>query len=95
MKTEEKRAVKRKELERMFAKCQPIMQPGTVRKWMPIGKNQVYDLIHSGELRAFVYRGGYIVAKDDVIDYLLDHCDDPCPWKNRSFIGIKHGDEEE
>ena len=37
----------------------------------------MYELIHNGELRSFVYQGGgYIISKDDLIDYLMKHCDD-------------------
>ena len=52
------------------------VSPIKAARWSPIGKNRVYKLIHSGELRSFVYQGGYILSKDDLIDYLLEHCDD-------------------
>ena len=32
--------------------------------------------IHTGELRSFVYQGGYIISKDDLIDYLIEHSED-------------------
>ncbi len=67
---------KRKELERMLRRCPEILSPIKAARWSPLGKNRVYELIHSGELRSFVYQGGYILSKDDLIDYLLEHCDD-------------------
>ena len=95
MKTEEQKATKRKELERLYAKCPPIVKPRAAARWTPFGINRVYELIHSGELRAFIYRGGFIISKEDLIDYLLDHCDDPSPWIGMPHIRIKRTDEDE
>ncbi len=67
---------KRKELERMLRRCPEILSPIKAARWSPLGKNRVYELIHSGKLRSFVYQCGYILSKDDIIDYLLEHCDD-------------------
>lgn len=78
--TNEERIAKRKELERLLRKCPEILTPPPAAKWTPFGKNRIYELIHRGDLRAFVYRGGYIIAKEDLIDYLLDHCEDPAPF---------------
>ena len=67
---------KRKELERMLRRCPEVLSPIKVARWSPFGKNRVYEMIHTGELRSFVYQGGYIISKDDLIDYLIEHCDD-------------------
>ena len=68
---------KRKTLERMLKGAPDIMSPRQVHRWSPLGKNHVYELIHKGELCAFNYRSSYIIAKTDLIDYLLAHSDDP------------------
>ena len=39
-------------------------------------KKRAY-IIHKGELCAYNYRSSYIIAKVDLIDYLLNHSDDP------------------
>ena len=70
---------KRKELERMLRRCPEVLSPIKVSRWSPFGKNRVYEMIHTGELRSFVYQGGYIISKDDLIDYLIEHCDDEPP----------------
>ena len=67
---------KRKELERMLRRCPEILSPIKAARWSPIGKNRVYELLHSGELRSFVYQGGYVISKDDLIDYLIEHSED-------------------
>ena len=66
----------RKEIERMLRGCPDILTPAKVVNWSPFGKNTVYELLQSGELRSFTYCGKYIVAKADLIDYLVEHCDD-------------------
>lgn len=68
---------KRKVLERMFKGAPDIMSARQVSKWSPLGKNHVYELIQKGDLCAFNYRSSYIIAKVDLIDYLLTHADDP------------------
>ncbi len=69
------REEKKKILEAMYNKCPNCLKPIKISKWAPIGKNRVYELIKSGELRSFVYQGGYFVIKDDLIEFLLDTCD--------------------
>lgn len=68
---------KRKALERMLKGAPDVMSPRQVHRWSPLGKNHVYELIHKGELCAYNYRSSYIIAKIDLIDYLLAHSDDP------------------
>lgn len=68
-----------KELERLFHNCPDIVTPSVAAKWVPFGKNRIYELIHKGELRAFNYRNQFIIAKEDLIGYLLDHCEEPNP----------------
>lgn len=82
----------RKEIERMLRRCPDILTPRMVANWSPFGTNHVYDLLHSGELRSFSYCGKYIVAKDDLIDYLVEHCDDD---SGRTFRMKKGGQDDE
>ncbi len=74
------------ELERMLRKCPDILTPIKVSNWSPLGKNKVYELIKIGELRAFVYQGSYIISKEDLIEYLVEHSDDT-PKKSFSIRG--------
>lgn len=83
---------KRKELERMLAKCPEILTPTKAVRWSPLGKNKVYELLKNGKLRSFKYRGGYIISKEDLIDYLLEHCEDT---DGRTFKIGKVGDNYE
>ena len=67
------------ELERMFKNCPEILTPIKASRFAPIGKNGIYELIKRNELRAFNYRGSYLIAKADLIEYLADHSDDESP----------------
>ena len=67
---------KKRELTRMLKKAPEILSPRKAAQWSPLGRNAVYDLIRTGELRSFRYRDSYIIAKDDLIENLLDHADD-------------------
>lgn len=66
----------RQEIERMLKGCPDILTPAKIVNWSPFGRNRVYELLKSGELRSFSYCGKYIVSKIDLIDYLVEHCDD-------------------
>lgn len=67
---------KRQLLEQMLKRCPEILSPTKAARWSPLGKNRVYELLHSGELRSFVYQGGYVISKYDLIDYLIEHSED-------------------
>ena len=67
------------ELERMLKNCPEVLTPLKASRFAPMGKNAIYELIKKKELRAFVYRGSFLIAKADLIEYLADHSDDPSP----------------
>lgn len=50
------REEKIEQLERMLVNLPEIMSPLKVSKSVPIGKNRVYELIKTKELRAFIRR---------------------------------------
>ena len=79
------------ELERMLKNAPDLMTPLKVSKCTPLGKNRVYELIKSGEIRSIIFQNSYIVAKADVIEYLADHAND----KNRRHFALtdKQGGE--
>ncbi len=69
----------------MLKNCPEIMTPKSVFKLTHLGRNKVYELLKTGELRSFPYQGGYIIAKEDLINYLAEHSDD----KPRKYFSIK------
>lgn len=70
--TEEQQKIK---LQKMLKKCPEVLTPMKAVKWAPIGKNTLYAAIKSGEIESFVYKGGYIITKDALIDYLVKTAD--------------------
>ena len=65
-----------KEFETMLRKAPEIMSPLKVAKFSPFGKNRVYEMIKTKELKAYKYQNTYIIAKVDLVEYLADHCED-------------------
>lgn len=78
-----------KEFETMLRKAPEIMSPLKVAKFSPFGKNRVYEMIRTKELKAYKYQNTYIIAKIDLVEYLADHCED---GSLRHFT-IKDGDK--
>ena len=83
------REYRRKMLERMLKKCPDRMKPTEVPQWFPLGKNTVYRLITDGRLRSCRMTYGYIILKEDLIEYLLDSCDE----SHRNF-GVRQKRED-
>ena len=77
-----------KEFERMLRKAPELMSPLKVSRCSPFGKNRVYEMIHTGELKAYIYQDAYIIAKIDLIEYLADHCEEAT---KRTFTIKKDG----
>ena len=68
----------------MLKNAPDLMTPLKVSKCTPLGKNRVYELIKSGEIRSIIFQNSYIVAKADVIEYLAEHAED----KNRRYFAL-------
>ena len=78
-----------KEFETMLRKAPEIMSPLKVAKFSPFGKNRVYEMIKTKELKAYKYQNTYIIAKVDLVEYLADHCED----RSLRHFTIKDGDK--
>ncbi len=66
----------KKELQRMLQKCPQCLTPRKVYSYTPLSKHKTYELIRSGELPSFIYQGTYVINKDDLLAYLLNHIND-------------------
>lgn len=78
------------QLEKMLRKVPDALSPMKASRCSPLGKNHIYELIKSGELRAFVYKGSYLIAKIDLIEYLANHSDEK---SRRNYMIKKDGDK--
>lgn len=72
------------QFEKMLRRAPEIMSPIKVAKFSPFGRNKVYELIKTQQLKAYVYQNAYIIAKIDLIEYLADHCED----RSLKYFGI-------
>ena len=80
---------RRKMLDRMLKKCPDRMKPMEVPQWFPLGKNTVYQLIADGKLRSHRMTYGYVILKEDFIEYLLDSCDE-----SHRYFGVRQKRED-
>lgn len=75
------------ELKRMLRPCPDILTPLKTCKWSPLGRNRIYELIKTGEIRSFIYQNSYITTKGDLIEYLALHATD----EEKNTIKFKRG----
>ncbi len=61
----------REQIEKLLKGCPNVLTPLKAVKWMPIGKNKIYEEIKKGNIEAVIYKGGFILSKDSLIDYLV------------------------
>lgn len=73
MTTEEKYAA----VKRLLRDCPDILTPIKAARWLHCSKNEVYANINDGTLLAYLYRSSYLIAKSDLIDFIVAHTDDP------------------
>ena len=67
---------KRAGLEHLLKGCPDVLTPIGVARRTHQSKNTVYELIKTGELTAYPYRGKLLISKADLIDYMAEHSDD-------------------
>lgn len=58
---------------------------------MHCSKNTVYEMIDNKEIPAYLYKGNYLIAKSDVIEYMVEHTDDK---PHRNIFKITDEDDE-
>lgn len=73
------REEKIKDFEQMLRNAPDFMFPHTLMRFSPFGRNKVYELINTKQLKSHIQKNTHIVLKKDLIEYLADHCDDPNP----------------
>jgi len=72
MTTEERREA----VARLLKNAPDVLAPREVARWTRYGKNTVYAMLKDGTLQGYVFRGGYLVGKEDLIDFMVEHTDD-------------------
>ena len=67
---------RREAVARLLKNAPDVLTPREVAKWTRYGKNTVYAMLKDGTLLGYVFRGSYLVGKEDLIDFMVEHTDD-------------------
>jgi len=67
---------RREAVARLLKNAPDVLTPREVTKWSRYGRNTVYAMLKDGTLQGYVFRGGYLVGKEDLIDFMVEHTDD-------------------
>lgn len=71
------REEKERIFERMLHNAPDIMTTPMVPKFAPFGKNKLHEILQNKQLKSYRYKNTRIIAKVDLIEYLVDHCEEP------------------
>lgn len=80
MTTEEKRIA----LESLFRKLPEIMTPIQIARALHQSKNLIYEKLKEKELPGHIVHGRYLIAKADLIEYIIEHGDEARPDRFRT-----------
>lgn len=62
----------REKLEKRFGKYEDCLFPEDVSKMLRLGLNTVYRMLHNKILPSYMIANRYHIAKEDIIDYILE-----------------------
>ena len=80
MTREEKHAARRS----LFRELPEIMTPMQITRAIHQSKNLVYEKLKEKELPGCIVHGRYLIAKADLIEYVIEHGDDERPGRFRT-----------
>ncbi len=80
MTREEKQAA----LRSLFRELPEIMTPVQIARALHQSKNLVYEKLKEKELTGYIFHGRYLIAKTDLIEYVIEHGDEKRPGRFRT-----------
>ena len=80
MTTEEKRIA----LESLFRELSEILTPIQIARALHQSKNLIYEKLKEKELPGYIVHGRYLIAKADLIEYIIEHGDEARPGRFRT-----------
>ncbi len=80
MTTEEKRRA----LASLFRELPEILTPIQIARALHQSKNLIYEKLKEKELPGYVVHGRYLIAKADLIEYIIEHGDEERPGRFRT-----------
>ncbi len=75
---------KQKALTSLFRELPEIMTPLQTARAIHQSKNLVYEKLKEKELPGCIVHGRYLIAKADLIEYVIEHGDDERPGRFRT-----------
>ena len=78
------REEKQTALRSQFRELPDIMTPVQIARAIHQSKNLVYEKLKEKELPGCIVHGRYLIAKADLIEYVIEHGDDERPGRFRT-----------
>ena len=78
------REEKQTALRLLFRELPEIMTPVQIARAIHQSKNLVYEKLKEKELPGCIVHGRYLIAKADLIEYVIEHGDDKRPGRFRT-----------
>ncbi len=75
---------KKAALRSLFRELPEIMTPIQISRALHQSKNLVYEKLKEKELPGYIVRGRYLIAKADLIEYIIEHGDESRPGRFRT-----------
>ena len=71
-------------LRSLFRELPDILTPIQVARAIHQSKNLVYEKLKEKKLPGYIVHGRYLIAKADLIEYVIEHGDDERPGRFRT-----------
>ena len=78
------REEKQTTLRSLFRELPEIMTPIQIAHAIHQSKNLVYEKLKEKELPGYIVHGRYLIAKADLIEYIIEHGDEERPGRFRT-----------
>ena len=78
------REEKQTALRSLFRELPEIMTPIQIARAIHQSKNLVYDKLKEKKLPGYIVHGRYLIAKADLIEYIIEHGDEERPGRFRT-----------
>ena len=78
------REEKQTALRSLFRELPEIMTPMQIARAIHQSKNLVYEKLKEKKLPGYIVHGRYLIAKADLIEYIIEHGDEERPGRFRT-----------
>ena len=75
---------KKAALRSLFRELPEIMTPIQIARALHQSKNLIYEKLKEKDLPGYIVRGRYLIAKADLIKYIIEHGDESRPGRFRT-----------